>query len=112
MTRNMRDRRVLITGASSGIGRCLAQQLAAEGARLVLAARSEGPLHDLSRSLGCSPDDVLVVPTDVTQDADRHRVLEQAVARFGGLDVLVNNAGVASWAHFADNTEAILRQVM
>ena len=55
---------------------------------------------------------MLVVPTDVTRDDDRQHVLEQAAARFGGLDVLVNNAGVASWAHFADSTEAILRQIM
>ncbi len=45
-------------------------------------------------------------------EADRQRLLDEVQARFGGLDVLINNAGVASWAHFADSTEAILRQVM
>src|SRR3982750_1819983 len=100
MTRSLQGRRILITGASSGIGRALAQQLARAGARLVLAARSEDKLHDLAQSLGRPKQDVLVVPTDVTKEADRQSVIGQAVAHLGGLDVLVNNAGVASWAHF------------
>jgi short-subunit dehydrogenase len=112
MSRNLQGRRILITGASSGIGRALAQQLAAAGARLVLAARSDDRLRQLAAELGRPTDDLLVVPTDVTREEDRRHVLDAAVAHFGGLDVLVNNAGVASWAHFADSTEAILRQVM
>jgi short-subunit dehydrogenase len=112
MTRTLPGRRVLITGASSGIGRCLAQQLAAEGARLVLAARSEDRLHELARSLGRPPGDVVVAPADVTLEADRQAILDRAAQHLGGLDVLINNAGVASWAHFADSNEEILRRVM
>ena len=112
MTRTLQGRRVLITGASSGIGRCLAQQLAQAGARLVLAARSEDKLTALAQSLPLPREDVLVVPTDVTKEQDRQNVLDQAVQHFGGLDVLINNAGVASWNHFADGTEEILRQIM
>jgi short-subunit dehydrogenase len=112
MTRTLQGRRILITGASSGIGRCLAEQLAKAGARLVLAARSEDKLQTLAASLPLSREDVLVVPTDITRAQDRHNVLERAKLQFGGLDVLVNNAGIASWAHFADSTEDILRQIM
>jgi short-subunit dehydrogenase len=112
MKRDLRGRRLLITGASGGIGRCLAEQAAAAGARLVLAARSAEPLRELAINLGAGGADVLAVPADVTSDADRKRLLAAAVERFGGLDVLVNNAGVASFAHFSDSTEEVLRQVM
>jgi short-subunit dehydrogenase len=69
-------------------------------------------LRDLERSLGRPAGEVLVVTADITQQSNQIRLIEQAVAHFGGLDVLVNNAGVASWGHFAESTEAILRQVM
>ena len=109
MTRDLKDRRILITGASSGIGRALAQKLAGQGARLILAARSEDKLKELSASLpGCA----LVVPTDVTKDEDRAHVLDFATRQLGGLDVLINNAGIASWDHFANSTEEIMRQIM
>jgi short-subunit dehydrogenase len=109
MTRELSGRRILITGASSGIGRALAEQLAAAGAKLVLAARSEDKLRELAASLKT---ETLVVPTDVTVEADRIRLIEKTKERFGGLDVLINNAGIASWAHFSDSTEAVLRQIM
>ena len=112
MTRTIQGRRVLITGASSGIGKALAHHLAREGARLVLAARSEDKLRAVADALGRPKDDVLVVPTDVTREDDRRNVLDQAVRHFGGLDVLVNNAGIASWGHFADSSEADLRRIM
>jgi short-subunit dehydrogenase len=104
---------LLITGASSGIGRALAEQAVAAGARVALAARSADRLDELARSLSARPGaDVLAVPGDVTSEADRVRILHAAAERFDGLDVLVNNAGVASFGHFATSTEAILRQVM
>src|SRR6266498_5904785 len=109
MTRDLRGKRIGLTGASSGIGWALAQNLAKQGARLVLAARSQDKLEELARSL---PGESLVVPTDVTRDDDRQRLLDRAVERFGGLDVLINNAGVCSWAHFADSTEEVLRTIM
>ncbi len=112
MKRDLHARRMLITGASSGIGRCLAEQSAAAGARLVLAARSAEPLNELAGKLVAGGADVVAVPADVTSDADRRRLLAAAVERFDGLDVLVNNAGVASFGHFADSTEDVLRQIM
>jgi short-subunit dehydrogenase len=112
MKRELRGRRILITGASRGIGRSLAEQAAAAGARVLLAARSADQLDALAATLSARNPDVLAVPTDITNAADRQRVLDVAVKHFGGLDVLVNNAGVASFAHFADCSEAILRQIM
>lgn len=109
MKRDLQGRRILITGASSGIGRCLAEQLAQQGARLVIAARSGDKLQELANRLG---GEVLAIPADVTSAEDRQRLMQTCVEHFGGLDVLINNAGIASWAHFADSTEEILRQVM
>jgi short-subunit dehydrogenase len=112
MTRRLHGRRILITGASSGIGRALAEKLSGAGARLVLASRDVKQLEELAAGLHRPVHDVVIVPTDVTREEDRRRVLDEAVKHLGGLDVLVNNAGVASWAHFADSTEEILRQIM
>ncbi len=81
---------VVITGASAGIGAALARELAGRRASLVLTARREDVLRELAVTLG-GP--VEVVPGDVTRRADVERVLERAMARFGGVDVWVNNAG-------------------
>ncbi len=112
MVRDLRGLRLLITGASGGIGRCLAEQASRAGARVALAARSAGPLDALVAELARDGRNALAVPADVTVPAERQRLLETVVERFGGLDVLVNNAGVGSWGHFSGGTEAILRQVM
>ncbi len=112
MRRELRGRRILITGASSGIGRSLAEQVAAAGARVILVARSADRLDELAASLSRQNPDVIAAAADVTRDEDRRKLIELAVRRFGGLDVLVNNAGVASFAHFADCDEAVLREIM
>jgi short-subunit dehydrogenase len=112
MIRDLRDRRVLITGASSGIGRCLAEQLAGCGARLVLAARSEDKLAEVERQLKSQGHEAMAVPADVTNEDDRRRLLDIVGDQLGGLDLLVNNAGVASWAHFSNSTEDVLRRIM
>lgn len=112
MRREFAGSRILITGASSGIGRALAVQLAQAGAKLALAARSKDKLDALASELSTHGSEVVAIAADVTSEADRARIMEEVKARFGGLDVLVNNAGIASWAHFADSTEDILRQIM
>jgi short-subunit dehydrogenase len=112
MVRDLQGLRLLITGASSGIGRSLAEQAVRAGARVVLAARSAGPLDAAVAELARDGQEALAVAADVTDPTGRQRLLDAAVARFGGLDVLVNNAGVGSWGHFAGGSEAILRQVM
>src|SRR5262249_54287450 len=112
MGRDLKGRRVLITGASSGIGKCLAEQAALAGARVALAARSADRLGEVAGRLTAQGADVLAFPADVTSEVERRRLLDAVVERFDGLDVLMNNAGVGSWGHFADGSEAILRQVM
>jgi short-subunit dehydrogenase len=112
MRRELRGLRLLITGATGGIGRCLTEQAARAGARVVATARSADQLEAMASGLAGQGLDAAAVPADLTADEDRRRLVAAAVERLGGLDVLVNNAGVGSWAHFADSTEGILRQVM
>jgi short-subunit dehydrogenase len=112
MKRTLSGRRALITGASSGIGRALAVEAARAGMRLAVAARSRDRLAELARELGAAGAEVLTVPADVTVPDDRRRLLQVAADRFGGLDVLVNNAGLGTQGPFAESTEQRLRQVM
>jgi len=93
---------VLITGASAGIGRALALELAPERPRLVLAARDRGRLDavaDSCRQLGA---EATAIATDVGDEASCRALIAGAIAAYGGLDALVLNAGVSMWARFAD----------
>jgi short-subunit dehydrogenase len=81
---------VIVTGASTGIGRETAVAFAQAGARVVLAARTEGRLRELAAT---RPDQFLVVPADVTNDADVVRLVETTIQHWGRIDILVNNAG-------------------
>lgn len=87
----MRDRVLLITGASSGIGAATARAAAREGYQLVLAARSEARLESLARELG--PEHVLTVRVDVTAMDNQQAMVEQALERFGRIDAVFANAG-------------------
>ena len=86
----MTDTVVVITGASSGIGAALAERLAGDGASVVLVARRAGPLDGVRARCG---EAALAVVADVTRRDDVERVVAEAVARFGHIDVWVNNAG-------------------
>ncbi len=112
MVRDLHARRILITGSSGGIGQRLAEGAARQGARLILAARSADKLRQLADRLAAEGAEALAVPADVTSEADRRRLIQTAVERFGGLDILINNAGVGSFGHFAESSEAVLRRIM
>jgi NAD(P)-dependent dehydrogenase (short-subunit alcohol dehydrogenase family) len=112
MSRDLAGKRAILTGASGGIGRAVAAALVRAGTRIALASRSADKLNALAAGLKSVGGDVIAVPADVTAPEDRRRLVESAVEAFGGLDLLVNNAGVGSWGHFADSTEAICRTVM
>ena len=92
-----RDRVVIVTGASEGIGRALALTLAAQGAKLVLAARNAARLDDLVDRCRAYGADACAVPTDVSDEDACRRLVETAVARYGRVDALVNDAGRTMW---------------
>ncbi len=95
-----KDNVVLITGASVGIGRELAFQLADQGAALALAARRQDALQEVAAQCRQRGARVLAVTTDVTQEAECRRMVEATVEEYGRLDTLVVNAGVSQWADF------------
>jgi len=94
MTTSLAGRSTIVTGASSGIGAATARALAAAGMRLTLAARREDRLSALARELEDAGAEVAVAPTDVRDEQAILRLFETARTRFGGVDVLVNNAGL------------------
>lgn len=107
----LRDKVIIVTGASSGIGLASARQFGSEGARVVMAARSFDRMQSLAPSVG-DPDHVLCVRCDVTREEDCRALVEAAVARWGRIDVLVNNAGVSMRAMFRDLDLSVLRRLM
>jgi short-subunit dehydrogenase len=110
--REIRDRRALVTGASSGIGRAIALELAQQGADLILAARREDRLAALADEVRALGRRVECVPGDITDPAARQAAVERALAKFHGLDILVNNAGVGTMNLFENSDEPRLRRIM
>jgi NAD(P)-dependent dehydrogenase (short-subunit alcohol dehydrogenase family) len=84
----------LVTGATSGIGRATAQRLASEGARVALVGRDAETLAEVARQVGDAGGEAAEIRADVTLDGEARRAVEEAIERFGGLDVLVNAAGI------------------
>jgi len=102
MAKSFRENVVIITGASSGIGQEMAYQLAAQGAWLVLAARNEAKLEQAAAQCRQLGGKALVIPTDVTDEAQCRQLVEATVAAYGRVDTLINNAGISMWGKFEE----------
>ena len=109
MPNELDDSTAIVTGASSGIGRATAEALSAAGADIVLAARSEDRITALADDLETN---ALAVPTDVREEADVGALVASTVNRFGGVDVLVNNAGLGRGSSVEDLSTDEYRQMM
>lgn len=106
----MKNKVVVITGASSGIGRALAIEFASKGARLSLGARRTDLLDKLQAEL--TGTELLISKTDVSIESDCQLLIEETVKRFGQIDVLINNAGISMRALFEEVDLKVIKQVM
>lgn len=111
-TSYFKDKVVIITGASSGIGLASARLIGSLGAKVVMAARHLDKLEAVASSVSSDPDKVLCVRTDVTKEEDCRNLIEATVARYGRIDILVNNAGISMRAMFKDLDLSVIRSLM
>lgn len=105
-----KDKVVLITGATSGIGKALALTLLNEQAKVAVCGRKQEALNQLEQEVGS--DRLLCIQADVSQEADCKHFIEAGIQRFGQIDVLINNAGISMRALFSDLQLSVLKQSM
>jgi 3-oxoacyl-[acyl-carrier protein] reductase len=101
----------IVTGGSKGIGLAIARALLARAGQVTITGRSGADLKTAAQALG-GADAVLAISADVREPADAQRIVDETVRRFGGLDVLVNNAGIGKFANVADMQVDDWRQII
>ena len=109
---DLKNKVVIVTGASSGIGLACAKAFAAKGCKVVMADLSAGKMQAIEAELSAAGTEVLSVQTDVSQETDCLTLIEKTVARFGGIDILLNNAGISMRALFRDLNLDVLKRLM
>jgi short-subunit dehydrogenase len=102
----LKNARVILTGASSGIGRAIAVEFGRRGARLALASRNIPALEEVAASIRAEGGSAVVIPTDVTVDGALKQMADAATRELGGIDILVNNAGRGMSATIGDASSA------
>lgn len=107
-----RDKVIIVTGASSGIGLASARLFGSYGAKVVMAARSLEKMELEAASVSKDPSSVLCVEADVSREEDCRALVEKTVERFGRIDILVNNAGISMRAMFKDLDLSVLKRLM
>lgn len=106
----MKNKVVVITGASSGIGRALSKEFASKGAKLSLGARRTELLEDLRNELPGT--EILIKKTDVSNEDDCRMLIEETIKKYGQIDILINNAGISMRALFEDVDLNVIRNLM
>jgi 3-oxoacyl-[acyl-carrier protein] reductase len=112
MAKKLQEKVVLITGASSGIGRACARALAGEGARLVLTARRQDRLEALAREAAALGGKAAIVTGDAREESTAVQAVAAAMATFGRLDILINNTGVGNYKKLIDTSAEEFDELM
>src|ERR1700716_1744200 len=107
----LKDARVIVTGASHGIGRAIALEFSRRGARLALASRNRQALEELAASIKAEGGSAIVIPTDVTAAGAVEQLAQETIRQLGGIDILVNNAGIGITAPIGDAASADVEAV-
>jgi NAD(P)-dependent dehydrogenase (short-subunit alcohol dehydrogenase family) len=107
-----KDKVIIITGASSGIGRAIALEFAKQGSKVVIASRSADKLESLAAEIKSLNQEVFSVVTDVSFESDCKNLIEKTVEKYGSINILVNNAGVSMRAAFIDVDLKVLHRLM
>jgi len=108
----MKDKVILITGGSSGIGRALAESFGKRGAKIVITGRNIQTLNETVDALKKNNIEISAIVADASIEADAVKMVNETVRRYGGIDVLVNNAGITMRAILEDVDLNVIRQVM
>lgn len=108
----MKDKVVIITGGSSGIGKAIAFAFAKRGARIVISGRKSENLKETEVELKKITSDVLAIQADVSNENDCVRLINETLNRFGSIDILINNAGISMRALFSELDLDVMRKLM
>src|SRR5882724_8684035 len=108
----MKDKVIIITGGSSGIGKALAEKFGREGAKLIITGRRKELLEDAAAELQLYGIEVSHVVADASIEADCANVVDTAIRKYGKIDVLINNAGISMRARFEDIRLEVFKKVM
>lgn len=108
----MKDKVVIITGASSGIGKALAYEFSMHGSKVVLGARNDNKLAEIANDITQKGGEVIFVKTDVSLETDCKKLIDAAITGFGKIDILINNAGISMRALFEDADLSVIKKLM
>jgi dehydrogenase/reductase SDR family member 7B len=111
-TLKMKNKVVIITGASSGIGKALAFSFGQEGSKIVITGRTEAPLLEVSQALSKAGIDNLAIVSDVSIEQDNIDVVNKTIQKYGKIDVLINNAGISMRSMFEDCDLKVIKSLM
>lgn len=108
----MKDKVVVITGGSSGIGKALAEKFGAKGSKIVITGRNPEALEETAKALRGQEIEILPLQADVSQEKDNERMVKEIINHYGRIDILINNAGISMRALFENVDVDVIRKVM